>query len=366
MDVRRPSTPHTHFAHYARAGFLSLLVAVALHVGLGHVTAEELDRVTLKDGSVILGHVINMVDGTLKIKTDFGGEHATTIVWSEVSKITTSQSLPWVMNTGTTVQGTAQQAQPGELAVKAELSGMVVPTPLDTVVAINPPKKKTVTYTGNANLGASATSGNTDLNSANLLGELTARAESLRLSLRGRWIYADKNGEVITRNALGTAKLDFFLTERFYLFTSAFGEQDTFQDVNLRTALSGGHGYQIIEKNDFSGKHFHDMEVYAETGVAFFNEDFKQAQDKSTFAGRWSIKWDWQVFPALAVFHYDEGFPGFEDLDDIYITTEQGFRFTLFKNFIASTQVNWRFKNIPSPGFKKTDTQYLFTLGYKF
>ena len=345
---------------------MSLLVAVAVHIGCGHATAQELDRVTLKDGSVILGYVVNMVDGTLKIKTGFGGEDATTIVWSEVSKITTSQSLPWVINTGTTLNGTAQQAQAGELAVKVEPSGTVVPTPIDTVIAINPPEKKAVTYTGNVNVGASATGGNTNLNSANLLGEFTARAESLRLSLRGRWIYADKNGEVITRNTLGTAKLDYFLTERFYIFTSAFGEQDTFQDVNLRTALSGGHGYQLIEKNDFSGKHFRDMEVYAEAGLAFFNEDFKQAQDRNTFAGRWSIKWDWQVFSPLAFFHYHEGFPGFEDLSDLYLTTEQGFRFTLFKNFIASTQVNWRFKNIPSPGFKKTDTQYLFTLGYKF
>ena len=41
---------------------LSLLVAVATHIGLGHVTAEELDRVTLKDGGVILGQVVDMID----------------------------------------------------------------------------------------------------------------------------------------------------------------------------------------------------------------------------------------------------------------------------------------------------------------
>lgn len=336
-----------------------------MHIGLGHVTAEELDRVTLKDGSVILGHVVDMVDGSLKIKTGFGGDDATTIVWSEVSEITTSQSLPWVLNTGTTLKGAAQPSKPGELAVKIDPTGIVVPTPIDTVIAINPPEKKAVTYTGNVNVGASSTSGNTNLNSANLLGEFTARAGSLRLSMRGRWIYADDDGEVITRNALGTVKLDFFLTDRFYIFTSAFGEQDTFQDLNLRTALSGGHGYQFIEKNDFSSKVFQDMELYAEAGLAFFNEDFKNAEDRNSFAGRWSIKWDWQMVPSLAFFHYHEGFPGFDDLD-LYLTTEQGLRFTIFENFIASTQVNWRFKSKPSPGFRETDTQYLFTLGYKF
>ena len=143
-------------AHRARTIVLPLLVAVAMHIGLGHVTAEELDRVTLKDGSVIIGHVVDMIDGTLKIKTGFGGDDPTTIVWSEVSSITTSQSLPWVLNTGTILQGTAQQAQAGELVVNVEPSGTVVPTPIDAVVAVNPPEKKLVTYTGNINVGASA------------------------------------------------------------------------------------------------------------------------------------------------------------------------------------------------------------------
>ena len=354
------------FAHRARTIVCLLAVAIAMDVGSGHVMAEELDRVTLKGGSVVLGKVVDMIDGTLNIKTVFGGDDTTTIQWSEVAELTTSQSLTWILTEGTTFQGSSQSTQAEGLALKYSPTGAVVPTPLDTVVAINPPEKEAVSYSGNVNFGASAINGNTDVNSATLLGEFTARAEKLRLSLRGRYIYADDDGDVNTRNALASVKLDFFLTDRFYLFTSAFGEQDTFQDLNLRTALSAGQGYQFIEKKDFSRALFSDMELYGEAGLAFINENFNNAAEANTLGARWSIKWDWQLFPSLAFFHFHEAFPGFERARDLYLTTEQGLRLTLFKNLIATTQVNWRVDHSPAPGFEKTDTLYLLTLGYEF
>ena len=82
------------------------------------------------------------------------------------------------------------------------------------------------------------------LRNGSLLGELSARSESLRLTILGRYIYGDNTGNLIVRNSRGTIKLDFFLTKRLYWFASAYFEQDTFQDLKLRTALATGPGYQ--------------------------------------------------------------------------------------------------------------------------
>jgi hypothetical protein len=60
------------------------------------------------------------------------------------------------------------------------------------------------------------TTGNSHLNNGSLLGELSARSESLRLTVLGRHIYGDNGGNLIVCNNLGTIKLDFFLTKRLY------------------------------------------------------------------------------------------------------------------------------------------------------
>ena len=55
------------------------------------------------------------------------------------------------------------------------------------------------------------------------------------------------------RNSRGTIKLDFFLTKLLYWFASAYFEQDTFQDLKLRTALATGPGYQLLDRGDLAG-----------------------------------------------------------------------------------------------------------------
>jgi hypothetical protein len=48
------------------------------------------------------------------------------------------------------------------------------------------------------------------------------------------------------------------------------------------------------------------------------------------------------------------------------LRTEQGLRFNVLKDFYTTLQVNVTYDNLPSPGFKKTDTAILFGLGYDF
>ena len=108
-------------------------------------------------------------------------------------------------------------------------------------------------YTGAVQARFSQSAGNSHLRNESLLGELSARAESLRLTIMGRYVYGDDRGNLLVRNSRGTIKLDFFLTKRLYWFNSAYFEQDTFQDLKLRTALATGPGYQFLDRSDLSG-----------------------------------------------------------------------------------------------------------------
>lgn len=307
-----------------------------------------------------------MVKGTLKAKASFSQGDPIPITWSEVTGLTTTSSITLVLKNGVTLQGIAQPGEPGTIQLATDLIQVTIPVLVETVVAINPPEKKPVTYKGNINFGGSITSGNSDLKQGNFFGELVIRGDILRLSFIGRWNYSEDSGSIITRNTFGNVKLDFFVTKRFYLFTSALFEQDTFQDIQLRTSISGGPGYQFIMPGDLSSPYLHDMELDGEIGLGFFNEDFKVAADQQNFTGRWAANLDWPVTSEVTIFHQHQGFPSLEDFTDFYITSQQGIRIKIMGNFTTGFQLNWRYDNTPSTGKKASDFQYLLNLGYSF
>ena len=333
---------------------LSVLLTV-----LGQAFGQDLDIVTLEDGSILHGEILEMTDGTLRIKTGFTTEETVSIKWADVKSLTLNRPLPFHLQEGTILHGTAMKGEDGMLHILAEPLSEPVVIPLSSVIGLNPPILPAVVYQGNVTLGYAKTTGNTDTESFTLLGEVVARSERLRLSLLGRYILSEQSGSLTARNARGTIKLDFFLTKRFYLFTSAFFEQDTFQDLKLRTALSAGPGYQFIDVGDFSGPRFHFMQLYAEAGLAYFNEDFKVQPDTDSVRARLSVKWDWPIIKdKLTLFHYNEIFPSVEDTSDYYITTDQGIIFGLIENWVTKIQISWRYNNKPPPLIKASDTLF--------
>ena len=329
--------------------------------------APTLDSVTLKDGTVIYGHVLGMIADELHIKTGFGptaGEDIVKIMWPNVAKLVVNRPIPFTLKEGTTVVGTAHPSEPGTLTLQAAPMGTPMTVPLDAVVGMNQPA---VIYTGALQAGFSQTTGNSHLRNGSLLGEMSARSESLRLTILGRYIYGDNAQNLIVRNSRGTIKLDFFLTKRLYWFASAYFEQDTFQDLKLRTALATGPGYQLLDRGDLTG-FFKDMTLWAEAGAAYFNEDFKLANDKSSTRGRWAVKWNWPLWGGdqVSLYHFQEGFQSLGNAKDLYLTADTGLRFKVWGGLVSGFQWTMRYNKNPPPGVSDTDNLYLITLGYSF
>lgn len=361
-----------------RLGFLvaaALCMAMATSVMGAEPTAApdaaagpvQLDAVTLKDGSVIYGQVLGMVADELHIKTSFGptaGEDVVKIMWPNVAKLSVNRPIPFSLKEGTTVVGTAQPGEPGTMILKVAPTNTPMAIPLDTVLGVNQPA---VIYTGAIQAGFSQTTGNSHLKNGSLLGELSARSESLRLTILGRYIYGDNGGNLIVRNSRGTIKLDFFLAKRLYWFASAYFEQDTFQDLKLRTALATGPGFQVLDRGDLTGI-FKDMTLWTEAGPAYFNEDFKLAGDKSSARGRWAVKWNWPLWGSdqVSLYHFQEGFQSLANSKDLYLTADTGLRFKVWGGLVSGFQWTMRYNKNPPPGVSDTDNLYLITLGYSF
>jgi putative salt-induced outer membrane protein YdiY len=324
------------------------------------------DIVTLKDGSVIYGEVIAMADGVLQIKTSASPDNSLKVNWSDVSSLSVNHLIPFHLKEGSVIMGTVTAGPNGTLNVQAEPLERTMEVPMESVISINPVIQKPVIYLGNVSGAYTQTTGNSQLRNASLLGELVARSEQLRLTINGRYVYGDNASTLNARNARGTIKLDFFLTKRLFWFASAYFENDLFQDLKMRTALASGPGYQFIDRGDFSGI-LKDMTFYTEAGLAYFNEDFRVANDQSSFRARVSMKLNWPFFDdRITLYHYDEIFPSFQNTSNYFLTMDNGVRFKIWQGFASGFQVTTRYNSNPAIGTGDTDNMYLMTLGYSF
>jgi putative salt-induced outer membrane protein YdiY len=325
-----------------------------------------LDVVTLKNGSVIYGEVIEMAGGVLQIKTPASPDNLLKVNWNDVSKLSVNHPIPFHLKEGSVIMGTATAGPDGTLNVQAEPLKGNMEVPMGSVVSMNPVVQPPVIYSGSVVGAYSQTTGNSHLRTASLLGDFVARSEQLRLTINGRYVYGENDNTLVARNARGTIKLDFFITQRFYWFASAYFENDRFQDLKMRTALATGPGYQFIDRGDFSGI-LKDMTFYTEAGVAYFNEDFRTADDKSSLRARVSMKWNWPLFDdRMTLYHYNEIFPSLQNSSDFFLTMDNGVRFKIWNGFASGFQVTTRYNNNPARGTGDTDNLFLATLGYNF
>ena len=346
---------------------IGLLIVAAGPAVAGEAPPVPPDLVTLKDGSIVYGEVVEMSAGELYVKTAFSVDEIVKVKWADVVKLAVTHPLPIHLRDGTVIVGTVTEGPAGSVIVKATSLQEALTIPMDSIKSVNPLIQRPVVYNGSLQVGFSQMTGNSHLRNATMIGEFVGRSKQLRLSLLGRYIYGDDNDRLITRNSRGTAKLDFFVSKRFFWFASAYFEQDTFQDLKMRTALASGPGFQFIEQNDFDVSLLRDMTLYVEAGLAYFNEDFQRAEDKSTFRGRFSVKFNWPFFgDRITLYHYQETYPSLQNFKDFYLTMDNGVRFKLFDGLVSSIQVTTRYNNNPPPNTTDTDNLYLMTFGYTF
>jgi putative salt-induced outer membrane protein YdiY len=343
---------------------MGLSVNVAAQTDPNVQAPTPLDIVTLKDGSVIYGEVLEMAGGVLFLKNPSSPDNMIKLKWEDVTQLSVNHPIPFHLKDGTILNGTATAGQDEMLNIQVDVLKGSLAVPMSSVKSVNPLVQPPVIYIGSLSGGYSQTTGNSHLRNASLLGELVARSEQLRLTMNVRYVYGDDAGSLITRNARGTIKLDFFITKRFFWFASAYFENDVFQDLKLRTALASGPGYQWVDREDFSGL-LKDMTFYTEVGLAYFNEDFNVAGDQSSVRARISLKLSWPMLDdRITVYHLSELFPSLQNTSNYFLTMDNGVRFKIWEGFVSSFQITTRYNSQPAAGTGDTDNLYLITLGY--
>ena len=321
------------------------------------VFPAQADEVYLRNGDLITGEIGTSEDGLLIVKTSYAKEIK--LEWDEVVCVSSDKEITLVLKNNEKLTGRATCPSLG----RVQLVGVEVVEMREFSVAdlqgINPPPPPPPwTYKALVEVGGAFNKGNTDKQTLNSAVRFQARSEHHRIFAQGKYNYGKSDGEEDENNWLLGGKYDSFFTKKAYAYIRPLFEYDKFQDLNLRSILAAGPGYQFIDTESTS--------LFAELGLAYTNEDYDSTSDNEYMSGRWSLGTKLDIIPDRVKFsHFQEGYYDLTSDEGLYLRTEQGLRLPIFEGFFFNIEFDWKYKAEPPSGNKKSDKALIFGLGYE-
>ena len=310
------------------------------------------DELTLQNGDRITGTVVRLAGGTLTFRTH-GGE--ITVPWTTVSSLTSTVTLrATVADQGTQTITAITPAGPDQLTLTP--SGAVITyRDLNTLGPI----ERVFTLNGGANAGILNSTGNTDVNSLRIDADVQTRYKADRLTTAVSVNRAEDRGVTTSENWTTSLNYDRFVTSRLFVNANSIFTNDRFRDLDLRTAVGAGLGYQVFESPR--------VKLTANAGFGWVNEDYILADSNDYTAGRESAALEIFLVPGrLQFFHKHDGYFGLANDDNQFVKTANGVRITVVRNFVTTLQLDVDYDASPSPGRRHTDRTFAMTFGYRF
>ncbi len=333
------------------------ILAIILLIPFINCTICMADELRLKNGDRITGQVIAMEKNKLVFKTAYAGEIS--LEWQEVANLTSESPITVRMGDSISLQGTAEPAREGQMRVKQDKISESATFDLSQVTAINPEPKPAIKISARANVGLSDSSGNTDTRSVYLDGRFVARTDKNRTTVNAEYQREKADGVTTVESALGGIKYDQFFSQKWYAYAKIGLEKDKFKDLNLRTDIGAGPGYQVYESQQ--------LNLGFEGGVSYVNQDFIDQNDEHYAAFRLAMDYDQYFFDNFfQLFFSNENLVRADDTKDIFSRVRTGVRIPFYKNLNVTGQYNLEWDNKPAPDTKKTDQTVIFSLGYSY
>lgn len=360
--------------------------------------SAKADRLYMKDGSLITGNIIALHQGTLSIVTEFAGD--LDITQSAIKGIQTDTPMITQIKSGDRIAGAlmfgddagqrVMSRQIGPVAVNvADIAAMWEREGLSPEVMVLREEKEEQAakikeiekahaedvaalrekaeskaedvWSGSVKFDFSGASGNTD--ETNLGGKAAAKRETefdrLFLSLQGRF---ENDDGAETRNEItGMGKLERDITDRLFAFGSLELERDKFEEIDLRTNLTGGLGYFIIKEDR--------QELKPRLGVGY--EVTAYENDPTEKDVVFSAGYDYRVdmLDKLRFAHSFTYLPAVENLaDDYRLDSDASLAYPIneAKTWNVELGLQHQYDAMPAGDVKKLDTYYSLGLSRKF
>ena len=224
----------------------------------------------------------------------------------------------------------------------------------------DPPPPPMNEWNGSVNVGASMSTGNTEKTTVSAGANAEYRREKDRTTLKFLWAYQDEDERgVVERTVFGSAKYDYFLSDKTYVYGQLTGEYNFAAGLDLRTTVSVGLGHQLLDGPRWW--------FAPEVGLAYVDENFQDSSDDTDFvAARLAYKAKWQANENVTVEQDAEVFPSLEDSDDVYSKVDTRAKVVLSESMFAQAQHVWTWDNTPAAGAEKSDQLFVLGIGWNF
>lgn len=329
-----------------------------LALAMGLAWSCHADEIVLRNGDRIQGSITTLTDGKLIVTTDYAGEIAIDV--GKIASVRTDTVMTVVLRDGERRVGVLSgDGQGSAVAADPDAAGRRIER-----AAIAEIRRGRVTgeewrTTGHATLGASESAGNTRIRRVNLDAETILRNERHRFTLGARTAYATDHGREAESNALVSGKYDRFLSRTWYAYVNGSLKRDKFGDIDLRSTIGAGSGYQI-----FQGK-LSNWQV--EGGLDYVNTSYYEAPNDDFPGVRLATRYDrWFGEDVAQVFFDGSVTASLEAIEEAFARTQVGLRLPLHGGLLASLQLNLDWDGNPAPGRESVDRTVVLGLGYRW
>jgi putative salt-induced outer membrane protein YdiY len=321
--------------------------------GINHAIADE---VVLENGDRLTGRIVEVKDGILTLETSYS--EPIKLKFEAVREMRSDEPVEAHLADGEILKGKISTVDNNRLEVKASPERDSTVIGMESIVAVNPPPKPPVTWQGNVTLGGNWQDGNTDNQSLTFGARAQRRGEKDRITMSFLYNRGETDGIKTSDNLFGNLKYDYFLSKAWYLYLNIDLLSDEFRDINLRTVVGPGVGYQVWEDDKKS--------LGLEAGVSYFSEDRDVGIDDDWITARLAADFMYKLFDRIV----------FTDVFTIYprLDSTGGYQLRNMAALTTDIGASWSFvlSNIferdsdPAPGVESNDITWILGLQYSF
>lgn len=312
------------------------------------------DKVVLDNGDTLSGTVVKLQEGKLTLKTDYAGSFQ--IEAAKIEFVVTDKPVEVHTTRGEVFKGTLKAVDSGKLTVEEKPDRKTIGIEWETVSAINPPPKGV--WKGNVAIGGSLRSGNTDQAALSVGFSVMRRTEKDRFSLGFFFNYGEEEDEVTARNTHGTAKYDYFFSKQSYGYLGLELLNDKFQDIQMRTIVGPGLGYQVWEDPVKA--------LAVEVGASYFSDNMRHGDDNDYITARFGLNFRYALLKFIIFTDSLAYYPSLEKFATYTLRNEAALTTPLVARWVLKLANILQYNSDPANGIGKTDNQWILGLQYLF
>jgi putative salt-induced outer membrane protein YdiY len=318
--------------------------------------ALSADEIILDNGDWLTGTVITLEEETLTLETNYS--EPIKIKKTKILSITTDFPKEIHLLNGEVLKGKLSTQKRGILIVESSDERDETAVDWERVVALNPPPAAPSQWKGNVSLGAGLQTGNTDRTNLSFGTAAERKTEQDRFGLRFLFHYAEENNEISARNTFGALKYDYFFTDNIYGYLGIELLNDKFKDLNLRTVVGPGAGYQIWD----------DPEKFlsVEAGISYFSEDLRDGEDDSWITARLAGDFSYTIKETIIIYDKLIVYPSLEKFGEYTLRNEAAVKTDLGLGWAFRVSNILERDSDPPDGVRKHDLQWSMGLQYDF